>query len=108
MMAKRAAQIDAKEIASLDKTLHEPARLSVAACLYVVQSADFVFIQSQTGMTGGNLSSHLKKMKDAGYISITKSFDDARPKTTLALTKDGRSAFESYIKAISALLKAVT
>jgi DNA-binding MarR family transcriptional regulator len=106
-MARRATQINAKDIASLDKIMHEPARLSVVACLYVVRQADFVFLQSQTGMTGGNLSSHLKKLEDAGYLSVTKAFDDGRPKTTLALTRQGRAAFEAYLKTISGLLKAI-
>jgi DNA-binding transcriptional ArsR family regulator len=58
----RALPLDAKAVASLDKILHEPARLSVVACLAVVDEADFVFLQSQTGMTGGNLSSHVKTL----------------------------------------------
>jgi DNA-binding MarR family transcriptional regulator len=106
-MGKRTEELNARDIATLDKIMHEPARLSVAACLYVVESADFVFLQSQTGMTGGNLSSHLKKLDEAGYLSITKSFDDSRPKTTLALTKGGRAAFEAYLKTISAMLNAI-
>ncbi len=106
-MAKRDRQLNAKDIATLDKIMHEPARLSIAACLYVVESADFVFLQSQTGMTGGNLSSHLKKLDEAGYLSIEKSFDDSRPKTTLALTKAGRAAFDGYVKTISAMLNAI-
>jgi len=106
-MPKPTQGINAKDIASLDRIMHEPARLSVAASLSLVRSADFVFLQSQTGMTGGNLSSHLKKLEEAGYLSITKSFDRGRPKTTLALTDAGRAAFESYIGTISALLRAV-
>ena len=100
-------ELNAKDIAALDKIMHEPARLSVAACLYVVESADFVFLQSQTGMTGGNLSSHLAKLDKAGYLSITKSFEDSRPKTTLALTESGRAAFDRYVRTISAMLNAI-
>ncbi|MGV6815619.1 MAG: winged helix-turn-helix domain-containing protein [Phycisphaerales bacterium] len=103
----RAIEINAQEIASLDRVLHEPARLGIMSCLYVVEDADFVFLQSQTGMTGGNLSSHLKKLKDAGHLEITKTFHNERPRTTIALTKDGRASFEKYISTISSLLKAL-
>lgn len=106
-MRKRATEIKAKDIAALDKVLHEPARLSVVACLAVVEEADFVFLQSQTGMTGGNLSSHLKKLEGAGYLTMCKTFEDARPKTTLALTKTGRAALGKYLQTLSALLSAI-
>ena len=106
-MRKRAIELNARDIASLDKVLHEPARLSVVACLAVVQHADFVFLQSQTGMTGGNLSAHLRKLEEAGYLTIEKSFQDSRPKTTLALTKSGRSALDAYLKTLSTLLAAI-
>jgi len=99
----RALPLDPKAVASLDKTLHEPARLSVVACLAVVDEADFVFLQSQTGMTGGNLSSHVKKLEQAGYVSIRKEFRDARPCTTLELTEQGRRAFKTYLTTMRVL-----
>lgn len=70
------------------------------AQLYVVQSADFLFLQNQTGMTPGNLSAHLSKLEDAGYVEITKEFLDRKPHTALALTKKGRDAFKQYRKNI--------
>jgi DNA-binding MarR family transcriptional regulator len=106
-MRRRPAELDPRDIAALDRVLHEPARLSVVACLAVVQQADFVFLQSQTGMTGGNLSSHLRKLEEAGYLTIKKSFEAARPKTTLALTKTGRAALDTYLKTLAALLAAL-
>jgi DNA-binding MarR family transcriptional regulator len=66
------------------------------AQLYVVQSADFTFLQHQTGMTPGNLSAHLGKLEDAGYVKVTKEFLDRKPHTALALTKEGRTAFKEY------------
>jgi DNA-binding MarR family transcriptional regulator len=66
------------------------------AQLYVVQSADFLFLQRQTQMTPGNLSAHLSKLEDAGYVEITKEFIDRKPHTALALTKKGRDAFKQY------------
>ena len=103
----RATEFDARAIASLDKVMHEPARLSVVACLYVVESADFVFLQSQTGMTGGNLSSHLKRLEGAGYLRVTKAFEEGRPRTTLALTASGRRAFERYVGTMRGLFRAL-
>ena len=70
------------------------------AQLYVVQSADFLFIQNQTQMTPGNLSSHLSKLEDAGYVEVTKEFLDRKPHTALALTKKGRVAFKEYRKKV--------
>ena len=70
------------------------------ASLYVVQSADFLFLQNQTGMTPGNLSAHLSKLEDAGYVEVTKEFLDRKPHTALALTKKGRTAFKDYRKKV--------
>jgi DNA-binding MarR family transcriptional regulator len=103
----RAIQFDARAVADLDRVLHEPARLSVVACLSVVDEADFVFLQSQTGMTGGNLSSHVKKLESTGYVAIRKEFVGARPRTTLCLTPEGRAAFQGYVRSLRALLAAV-
>jgi DNA-binding MarR family transcriptional regulator len=62
----------------------------------VVESADFQFLQHQTGMTPGNLSSHLRKLEDAGYVEVTKEFVDRTPHTALRLTPKGREAFQEY------------
>jgi len=72
----------------------------IMAQLYVVQSADFLFLQRQTQMTPGNLSAHLSKLENAGYVEITKEFIERKPHTALALTKEGRSAFNQYRKTI--------
>ena len=103
----RGLPLDARSVASLDKLLHEPARLSVVACLAVVAEADFVFLQSQTGMTGGNLSSHVKKLEAAEYITVRKEFHQSRPRTTLTLSKVGRTRFASYLTAMRGLLDAI-
>ena len=80
----------------IDRIVHEPARLKIIAYLYVVNSADFVFLLSRTGLTWGNLSSHMSKLEDAGYIKVNKAFKDKRPHTMLSLTDKGRAAFEIY------------
>jgi DNA-binding MarR family transcriptional regulator len=68
----------------------------IMAQLYVVKSADFLFLQRQTQMTPGNLSAHLSKLEDAGYVEVTKEFIERKPHTALELTKKGRAAFEKY------------
>ena len=83
-------------IKDVDRLIHEPSRLIIMAQLYVVQSADFTFLLHQTGMTPGNLSAHLSKLEDAGYVEVTKEFIERKPHTALALTKKGRTAFKEY------------
>ena len=85
-------------IARIDRLVHEPARLLILANLYVVESADFVFLMHQTGLTRGNLSSHLGKLESAGYVEIKKEFVDKIPRTLLRLTPQGRDAFRAYRK----------
>lgn len=80
----------------LDRVVHEPARLKILAYLSAVKSADFVFLLSRTGLTYGNLSSHMTKLEEAGYIEVEKEIKDKRPHTMLSLTEKGRSAFEDY------------
>ncbi len=83
-------------IDGIDKLIHEPARLMIMAHLYVVESADFLFLMRQTGLTFGNLSSHLSKLEKADYLHIKKEFIGKKPHTMLKLTKKGREAFLSY------------
>jgi DNA-binding MarR family transcriptional regulator len=66
--------------------------------LYVVESADFLFLLNQLQMTPGNLSAHLSKLEDAGYVDIVKEFIERKPHTALQLTKKGRVAFKEYRK----------
>ena len=85
-------------IQNIDKIIHEPARLLMMAHLFVVDSADFLFLQRQTGLTWGNISSHLRKLENAGYVAVQKEFIDKKPHTTLKLTEEGRKAFQEYRK----------
>lgn len=80
----------------LDRLIHEPARLMILSYLYVTDGADFTFLARQTGLTLGNLSSHIAKLEDAGYVEVEKTFKGKRPQTLLALTEQGRSAFTAY------------
>jgi len=83
-------------IQNIDRLIHEPSRLTIMMHLYVVESADFQFLQNQTGMTPGNLSSHLRKLENAGYVEVTKEFVERTPHTALKLTRQGREAFKEY------------
>jgi DNA-binding MarR family transcriptional regulator len=87
---------DPAESAPLDKLVHEPARLAVLSTLSVVESADATFLLEQTGLTWGNLSSHLTKLETAGYVAVEKAFIDKRPRTLLQLTDVGRQALRDY------------
>jgi DNA-binding MarR family transcriptional regulator len=80
----------------VDRLIHEPARLKLVALLYLLDSADFTFLMSQTGMTWGNLSSHMSKLEEAGYLEVEKTFKGKRPNTMLKLTESGRRAFQTY------------
>jgi DNA-binding MarR family transcriptional regulator len=82
----------------VNKLIHEPARLKILAQLYVVESADFIFIMRQTGMTQGNVSSHLTKLEEAKYVTIEKGYAGKRPQTMISLTNKGRRAFKEYVQ----------
>lgn len=87
---------DHELFAEIDKLIHEPARLMLMSFLYVVASADFLFIMNETGLTRGNLSSHMSKLENAGYIAVEKEFVGKRPRTMLRITDAGRDAFRAY------------
>ncbi len=89
---------DIQTLNSVDKLIHEPARLNIMAHLYVIESADFLFMMRQTGLTFGNLSAHMSKLETAGYIKIIKEFIGKKPHTMLKLTESGKHAFEEYRK----------
>jgi DNA-binding MarR family transcriptional regulator len=91
-------------LADIDQVIHAPARLMVLTYLYVVESADYVFLVRLTGLTWGNLSTHLTKLEEAGYIAIDKEFKAKKPHTTISLTKQGRAAFREYKKSMQQVL----
>lgn len=85
-----------RALATLDRLIHEPARLVIVATLYAVESADFTFLLRQTGLTKGNLSAHLMRLEEAGYVQIDKTFRGKVPQTICRLTTAGRAAFKEY------------
>ena len=83
---------------SLDPLLHSQLRLAIMSLLVSVDSADFNYLKQETEATSGNLSVQIKKLEEASYISVEKSFQNNFPKTTCKVTKKGLSAFEKYVK----------
>ena len=88
----------------LDRVIHEPARLLIVALLAGVQEADFLWVQRESALTKGNLSSHLAKLEEAGYVEIEKTYKGKVPLTLLRLTRQGKTAFEAYRRSMNGLL----
>ena len=95
---------DLETIADLDRVVHSPARLMILAYLAAVDSADFIFLMNQVGLTRGNLSSHLKTLEEAGYVDIQKEFVDKMPRTLIQLTDAGREAIRTYRQQMRVIL----
>ena len=101
-MARRARRSSAASpagihvLSDVDRMLHEPARTIIVALLHPLECADFRFLHGETGLTKGNLSSHLSKLESAGYVGIEKTFEGKMPRTLYSLTHEGRKAFDRY------------
>jgi len=95
------------EFGSLDRLIHDPTRLMLISFLFVVESADFVFLKSQTNLTAGNISSHMSKLEDAGYVKVKKQFVGKRPQTIFSLTAKGRKAFTEYRESLSSAMSSL-
>lgn len=85
-----------RDLTGLDRLVHEPARLVILALLAPLESADFLFLLRETGLTKGNLSAHLAKLEEAGYIVVEKGYRGKIPHTTYRLTEKGRTAYRTY------------
>jgi DNA-binding MarR family transcriptional regulator len=92
----------------LDKLIHEPARLGITACLAARGSMSFNELKEMLAMTDGNLSTHARTLKDAGYITIEKTFVGTKPRTTMTLTDAGRAAFRRYIDLLEQIVSSNT
>jgi len=91
-----AQDIELHPLADLDRIIHSPARLMMMTYLYVVESVDFIFLMRLTGLTWGNLSSHLSTLEENGYVNIEKQFVQKKSHTMVNLTDKGRQAFREY------------
>jgi DNA-binding transcriptional ArsR family regulator len=85
-----------RSVTELDRLIHEPARLLILTILSAAASADFLFLQRETGLTKGNLSAHLSKLEEAGYVKIEKTFKGKLPLTVCRLTATGKKALSQY------------
>lgn len=95
----------ASALLAVDRVIHEPARLVLLSILYAVESADFVYLANETGLTKGNLSSHLLRLEQAGYITLNKTYRGKIPLTICQITTEGSAAFETYLKAVGQFLE---
>jgi DNA-binding transcriptional ArsR family regulator len=88
----------------LDPILHSQLRLAVISLLISVKEAEFIFLKEKTNATAGNLSVQITKLKDAGYVEISKQFKDNYPQTLCKITQKGVLAFESYVNALQSYM----
>lgn len=89
----------------IDDLIHSRIRLAIMAVLVSVEQADFTFIRDQINATDGNLSVHLHKLENAGYIEVDKRFEGRKPVSRYALTDAGRDAFQAYIDHLENMIK---
>jgi DNA-binding MarR family transcriptional regulator len=92
-------------IPDFDRLIHEPSRLAIMAVLFACESTDFTYLLNATELTKGNLSSHVKKLEEAGYVDIHKGYKGNYPHRTYSLTKQGRKKFAEYRKQVVKLAK---
>ncbi len=90
------SQEETHPLADIDRVIHAPARLMILTYLYVVEHADFVFLMRLTKLTWGNLSSHMSKLEESGYVEVEKKFVGKKPHSIVKLTEAGRKAFRDY------------
>lgn len=98
------AQEELHPLVDIDRIIHAPARLMMLTYLYVVEYADFVFLTRLTNLTWGNLSSHIGKLEEAGYVEVEKKFIGKKPHSIAKLTKEGRAAFKNYKQSLQQVL----
>ena len=89
---------------SIDPIIHSPARMGIMAILTQTDEVDYTFLSERLGLTDGNLTTHLKKLEETGYVRCTKGFIGRKPRTTYRVTARGRSAFERYIDSLETVV----
>lgn len=93
-----------RNLSNLDRVIHEPSRLIIVALLSAVEKTDFLYLQHETALNKGTLSSHLSRLEEAGYVQIEKIFRGKVPQTLLQLTAAGREAFDRYRRQLKGAL----
>jgi DNA-binding transcriptional ArsR family regulator len=94
-----------QDLAQIDRLIHEPVRLMIMTILQGVEEADFLYLQREGGFTQGNLSSHLARLEEAGYVGIEKKFKGKFPLTVCRLTPEGKRALAGYSETLVAALQ---
>lgn len=102
-----AAPAQPHPLLDLDRVVHEPARLAILSVLSGAEAAEFKFLEATTGLTKGNLSSHILKLESAGYVEVQKAFRGKTPVTSLSITDAGRAALTTYLEQLRAALPTV-
>jgi DNA-binding MarR family transcriptional regulator len=95
-------------MAQINETIHQPVRLRIMAALVTLEPADevdFTYLRDLLGVTDGNLGAHLRKLEDAGYISVNKVFVERKPHTYVSATPEGRRVFQEHVRALQSILK---
>lgn len=93
------------KLAPLDPIIHAPVRLAILTVLMAVKEADFNYLRETTGTTDGNLSTHLTKLEQANYITISKGFVGKKPRTRCSITQKGLAAYQDYITILEEYIK---
>jgi DNA-binding transcriptional ArsR family regulator len=94
-----------EDLIALNRLIHEPARLAILTALSACEEADFVFLQNVSGLTKGNLSSHLSKLERAGLVQIIKRFEGKQPVTYIRLTPEGREGLKEHWERLESVRK---
>jgi DNA-binding HxlR family transcriptional regulator len=94
-----------QSLTELDRVIHEPSRLVLVALLSSIESADFLFLLKESGLTKGNLSVHLSRLEEAGYVQAKKTFRGKIQHTEYCLTPQGKTAFDQYQKKLGLIFK---
>ena len=89
----------------LDRVIHEKGRLAIMSMLAATPELSFTEMRDALNMTDGNLTTHIRTLQEAGYVSITKSFQNNRPLTTCSLTAAGQKAFTNYINLLEQIIQ---
>ena len=95
-------------MAGLNETIHQPVRLRIMAALVTLESGnevDFTYLRDLLEVTDGNLGAHLRKLEEAGYIAVNKTFIERKPRTYVAATPEGRRVFQEHVAALESILK---
>ena len=95
-------------MAELNETIHQPVRLRIMAALVTLEignEVDFTYLRDLLDVTDGNLGAHLRKLEEAGYISVNKTFVERKPRTYISVTVEGRKVFQEHVAALESILK---